>query len=73
MKYGLLQKVMWTGYRGTFRKYLTETLREEDPKGVMKAAYHKYHELRHVVIRFAFGEKQVYGGRGTFVLSQSHV
>lgn len=57
MKYGLLQKVMWTGYRGTFRKYLTETLREEDPKGVMKAAHKKYKEILSDVNEFEKGDR----------------
>lgn len=45
MKYGFIQKVMWAGYKGTFKKHLTETLRETDPTAVMKAAHKKYKEI----------------------------
>lgn len=52
MKYGFLEKMMWTGYKGTFRKQLTETLREPDPKAVMKAAHKKYKEILADVTEF---------------------
>ena len=45
MKYGLMQKIMWSGYRGTFRKHLTETLREDDPETVAKAAHIRAREI----------------------------
>lgn len=45
MKYGFIEKLMWTGYKGTFRKQLTQTLSEENPKEVMKKAHVKYKEI----------------------------
>ena len=57
MKYGLMQKIMWSGYRGTFRKHLTETLREDDPKAVMKAAHKKYREILSDVTEFDKGDR----------------
>ena len=57
MKYGFIQKIMWTGYKGTFRKQLTETLRENDPKAVMKAAHKKYKEILAGVTEFDKGDR----------------
>ena len=45
MKYGFIQKIMWAGYKGSFKKQLTESLRESDPDAVMKAAHKKYKEI----------------------------
>mgnify|MGYP002707277250 CR=1 FL=1 len=45
MKYDLLQKMMWSGYKSTFKKHLSVTLKETDPNAVMKAAYKKYKEI----------------------------
>lgn len=42
MKYGFLQKVFWTVFKGTFKKELTGVLKENDPKAVMKAAHKEY-------------------------------
>ena len=39
MKYGFMPKLMWAAYKGTFKKQLTETLREENPGEVMKFAH----------------------------------
>ncbi len=57
MKYGFLQKFMWAGYRGTFKKYLTETLKEEQPQAVMKAAHKKYKEILAGVTEFDKGDR----------------
>lgn len=57
MKYGLIQKVMWAGYKGTFKKHLTETLRETDPNVVMKAAHNKYKEILLDVDEFDKGDR----------------
>lgn len=59
MKYGFIQKVMWTGYKGTFKKQLTETLREDDPSAVMKAAHKKYKEILADVTEFDKGDRFV--------------
>lgn len=56
MKYGLIPKAMWMVYSGTFQKQLTETLREPDPKGVMKAAHKKYKEILADVDEFEKGD-----------------
>ena len=42
MKYGFMPKLMWAAYKGTFKKQLTKTLREENPGEVMKFAHKKY-------------------------------
>lgn len=57
MKYGFIQKVMWAGYKGTFKKHLTETLRETDPTAVMKAAHKKYKEILLDVDEFDKGDR----------------
>ncbi len=57
MKYGFMQKLMWAGYKGTFRKQLTETLREGNPKAVMKAAHEKYKEILAGVDEFEKGDR----------------
>lgn len=59
MKYGFIQKVMWAGYKGTFKKQLTETLREDDPSAVMKAAHKKYKEILADVTEFDKGDRFV--------------
>ena len=57
MKYGFIQKLMWAGYKGTFKKQLSEALRESDPKAVMKEAHKKYIKLRIAFVNFALGKK----------------
>ena len=57
MKYGFIQKVMWAGYKGTFKKHLSETLRESDPKSVMKEAHKKYKEILDGVTEFEKGDR----------------
>lgn len=57
MKYGFMQKLMWAGYKGTFKKHLSETLREENPATVMKAAHKKYKEILSDVPEFDKGDR----------------
>jgi len=57
MKYGFLQKMMWAGYKGSFRKHLTATLKETEPKAVMKAAHKKYKEILSDVTEFDKGDR----------------
>ena len=45
MKYGLIQKIMWMGYKSTFKKQLTTTFNEPNPKEVMKLAHLKYKSI----------------------------
>ena len=78
MKYGFMPKLMWTVYKGTFKKQLSETLREENPGEVMKLAHKKYKEILadvdefekgdRFLINFAVGKKQIYGRRSPRVL-----
>ena len=56
MKYGFMQKLMWAAYKGTFRKQLAETLREDEPKIVMKSAHKKYKEILADVDEFEKGD-----------------
>ena len=57
MKYGFMPKIMWTCYKGTFKKQLTETLREENPREVMKSAHKKYKEILAGVDEFEKGDR----------------
>ena len=57
MKYGFMPKLMWTVYKGTFKKQLTETLREENPSVVMKFAHKKYKEILADVDEFEKGDR----------------
>ena len=57
MKYGFMQKLMWAGYKGTFKKQLSETLREENPGEVMKLAHKKYKEILADVDEFEKGDR----------------
>ncbi len=59
MKYGFIQKVMWSGYKGTFEKHLSKTLKESNPKAVMKAAHEKYKEILAGVPEFDKGDRFV--------------
>lgn len=52
-----MQKLMWAGYKGTFKKHLSETLREENPATVMKAAHKKYKEILSDVPEFDKGDR----------------
>ena len=57
MKYGFVQKLMWAGYKGTFKKQLSEALRESDPKAVMKEAHKKYKKILADVTEFEKGDR----------------
>ena len=57
MKYGFIQKIMWAGYKGSFKKQLTKSLRESDPDAVMKAAHKKYKEILSAVPEFDKGDR----------------
>ena len=56
MKYGFMQKIMWAGYKGTFKKQLSETFKESEPKEVMKSAHKKYKEILSGVDEFEKGD-----------------
>ena len=57
MKDGFSQKLMWAGYKGTFKKQLSEALRESDPKTVMKEAHKKYKKILADVTEFEKGDR----------------
>ena len=57
MKYGVIQRFMWIGYKGTFQKHLSKTLREAEPKKVMKAARKKYKEMLSGITEFDKGDR----------------
>lgn len=57
MKYGFMQKAMWAVYKSTFKKQLSETFREENPKAVMKTAHKKYKEILADVDEFDKGDR----------------
>lgn len=57
MKYGFVEKIMWSCYKGTFKKQLAETLREENPNAVMNAAHKKYKEILAGVDEFEKGDR----------------
>lgn len=38
MRYGFIQRLMWTGFKGTFRKQLSKSFDERNPAEVMKNA-----------------------------------
>ena len=52
-----MPKLMWTVYKGTFKKQLSETLREENPGEVMKFAHKKYKEILADVDEFEKGDR----------------
>lgn len=57
MKYGMIPKMMWAGYKGTFKKHLTATLKEENPAEVMKNAHAKYKDILAGVPDFDKGDR----------------
>ena len=57
MKYDLMPRMMWMGYKGTFKKQLTRTLKENNPGKVMKAAHRKYKEILSDVTQFEKGDR----------------
>ena len=56
MKYGFMQKLMWAGYKGSFKKQLSETLKESEPKEVIESAHKKYKEILSDVDEFEKGD-----------------
>lgn len=57
MKYGFIQKLMWTGFKGTFKKQLSESFDEQNPAKVMKKARKKYREILSEVDEFEKGDR----------------
>ena len=57
MKYSLIQKMMWSCYKPSFKKQLSLTLQETDPKKVMKAAHRKYRDIVKKVDEFNKGDR----------------
>lgn len=57
MKYGFMPKLMWTAYKGSFKKQLTETLGEAEPDKVMKSAHEKYKGILSAVNEFEKGDR----------------
>ena len=57
MKYGIIEKLMWTMYKGSFKKQLAKTLHESDPDAVMKAARKKYKEILSDITEFDKGDR----------------
>ena len=52
MKYGALQRGIWVVFKGSFKRQLTETLREHFPAKVMKKAQRDYRAILSVVDDF---------------------
>lgn len=57
MKYGFIQKLMWTTFKGTFKKELTSSFCESNPAEVMKNAHKKYKEILSGVNEFEKGDR----------------
>lgn len=57
MKYGFIQKLMWAGYKGTFKKQLSIAFHESDPSKVMKNAHKKYKEILAGIDEFEKGDR----------------
>lgn len=57
MKYGIIPKLMWAGYKGTFKKHLSATLSEENPREVMKAAHKEYKQILGGIPEFDKGDR----------------
>ena len=57
MKYGIIPKLMWAGYKGTFKKHLSATLSEENPREVMKAAHKEYKKILGRIPEFDKGDR----------------
>ena len=45
MRYGFIQRLMWTGFKGTFRKQLSKSFDERNPAEVIKNASKKYRKI----------------------------
>lgn len=57
MRYGFIQRLMWTGFKGTFRKQLSKSFDERNPAEVMKNARKKYREILSGVDEFEKGDR----------------
>lgn len=57
MRYGFIQRLMWTGFKGTFRKQLSKSFGESNPAEVMKNARKKYREILSGVDEFEKGDR----------------
>lgn len=57
MKYGLMQRTMWTVFSGSFRRAAQTALDEQDAAGVMKRAHGKYREILGGVDEFDRGSR----------------
>ena len=57
MKYGLIQRVFWAAFKGTFERELTDTLCEREPKKVMKRARAEYRRILSDVDEFEKGDR----------------
>lgn len=57
MKYSALPKLMWMVFKKDFKKQLTETFNESNPKQVMKNAHLRYKEILAGVDKFKKGDR----------------
>lgn len=57
MRYGFIQRLMWTGFKGTFRKQLSKSFDERNPAEVMKNASKKYRKILSGVDEFEKGDR----------------
>lgn len=57
MGYGFIQRLMWTGFKGTFRKQLSKSFDERNPAEVMKNARKKYRKILSGVDEFEKGDR----------------
>lgn len=57
MRYGFIQRLMWTGFKGTFRKQLSKSFDERNPAEVMKNARKKYRKILFGVDEFEKGDR----------------
>ena len=55
MRYGFIQRLMWTGFKGTFRKQLSKSFDEQNPAEVIKNASKKYRKILSGVDEFEKG------------------
>ena len=56
MRYGFIQRLMWTGFKGTFRKQLSKSFDERNPAEVIKNASKKYRKILSGVDEFEKGD-----------------
>lgn len=57
MRYGFIQRLMWTGFKETFRKQLSKSFDERNPAEVMKNARKKYRKILSGVDEFEKGDR----------------